>query len=96
MEQAAAVFVIFMGRFLQEAYDYLPVDGLMNASALFTGSGDLWRTAAVQAAGIYKGRLGKQEDFDLMAGYLTEIADIETRAFKTLRGIQWKQTANLR
>ncbi len=83
-------FRYIYGAFLQEAFAYIPVDGLMDASAMFTSAGDLWRTAAVQAAGIYKGRLGSQQDFDQMAAYLMEIANIETQAFKALKGIQWK------
>ena len=83
-------FRYIYGAFLQEAFNYLPVNELMAASAMFTDAGDLWRTAAIQAAGIYKGRLGSQEDFNLMAEYLMEIAGIETNAFKTLKGIQWK------
>ena len=83
-------FRYIYGAFLQEAFNYLPVEGLMKASAGFTNAGDLWRTAAVQAAGIYKGRLGSREDFNVMAAYLMEIAEIETQAFKTLKGIQWK------
>ncbi len=39
---------------------------------IFTEAGDLWRTAAVQAAGIYKGRIGSQEDFNVMGDYLLE------------------------
>src|ERR1700742_906452 len=46
--------------FLQEAHVYLPDDRLLEISGSFTQSGDLWRTAAVQAAGIYKGRIGSQ------------------------------------
>src|SRR5471030_2287871 len=49
--------------FLQEAYAYHPIDALLDISKMFTNSGDLWRTAAVQASGIYKGRIGSQEDF---------------------------------
>jgi hypothetical protein len=75
--------------FLQEAYAYLPVDDLMRLSDEFTKAGDLWRTAAVQAAGIYKGRLGSQEDFNTMSDYLLEIAEIEKQAFKDLSKINW-------
>jgi hypothetical protein len=57
---------------------------------MFTESGDLWRTAAVQAAGIYKGRLGSQEDFNNMGNYLIEIADIEYKAFTALKNIKWQ------
>ena len=75
--------------FLQEAMAYTPHSELPSISGLFTRSGDLWRTAAVQAAGIYKGRLGKQEDFNIMGDYLLEIADIEQQAFTALSKIKW-------
>ncbi|TWI96369.1 butirosin biosynthesis protein H-like [Mucilaginibacter frigoritolerans] len=76
--------------FLQEAYTYHPIDELLEISKMFTESGDLWRTAAVQAAGIYKGRLGSQEDFNTMGNYLIEIADIEYKAFTALKNIKWQ------
>lgn len=75
--------------FLQEADLYLPGKQLAEVSVLFTKSGDLWRTAAVQAAGIYKGRIGSQEDFNLMGDYLIEIAAIEKNAFIVLKNIKW-------
>jgi hypothetical protein len=76
--------------FLQEADAYLPNNGLPEISKIFTQSGDLWRTAAVQAAGIYKGRIGSQEDFNIMGDYLIEIAELEKNAFKALKGIKWQ------
>lgn len=76
--------------FLQEAYAYHPKDELMEISKTFTQSGDLWRTAAVQAAGIYKGRIGSQEDFNTMGDYLLEIAGIEKKAFTALKNIKWQ------
>jgi hypothetical protein len=82
-------FRYIYGAFLQEAYNYLPVDDLLHLSDEFTRAGDLWRTAAVQAAGIYKGRLGSQEDFNLMGDYLLEISEIEKKAFKDLSKINW-------
>jgi len=75
--------------FLQEAYAYHPIDELMNISQTFTESGDLWRTAAVQAAGIYKGRLGSQEDFNTMGDFLLEIAEIEKKGFSALKDLKW-------
>src|ERR1700744_2520987 len=75
--------------FLQEAYHYHPIDELMEISKLFTASGDLWRTAAVQAAGIYKNRLGSQEDFNVMGDYLLETAALEEKAFTALKNIKW-------
>lgn len=76
--------------FLQEAHAYLPQDELLEISRLFTQSGDMWRTAAVHAAGIYKGRLGSQEDFDIMGNYLLEIAELEKKAFTSLKNIKWQ------
>src|SRR3984957_12863366 len=74
--------------FLQEAFAYYPDDTLMEISASFTRSGDLWRTAAVQAAGIYKGRLGSQSDFDQMGDYLLEVAGLEKECFTALSKIK--------
>lgn len=75
--------------FLQQAHKFLPVDELLNISKIFTKAGDIWRNAAVQAAGIYKGRIGSQADYDVMGDYLIEISEIEKEAFKALSKIKW-------
>ena len=75
--------------FLQEAYAYVQKEELLEISKLFTQAGDLWRTAAAQAAGIYKGRLGNQKDFDVMGDYLIEISVLEKAAFLALKKIKW-------
>lgn len=75
--------------FLQEADTYLQQEELLEISKIFTQAGDLWRTSAVQAAGIYKGRLGSQDDFNVMGDYLLEIAELEKTAFKALNNIKW-------
>jgi len=75
--------------FLQEAHAYLPSDELLEISTTFTRAGDLWRNAAVQAAGIYKGRIGTQQDFNTMGDYLIEISEIEKGAFQALSKIKW-------
>ena len=75
--------------FLQETHHYLPNDKLPDISQQFTKSGDIWRNSAVQAAGIYKGRLSTQNDFDAMADYLYEIAELEKEAFTALSKIKW-------
>lgn len=77
-------FRYIYGAFLQEAYGYFANDALMQLSDEFTKAGDLWRNAAVQASGIYKGRLGTQQDYDIMGDYLLEIAVIEKLAFQKL------------
>ena len=75
--------------FLQEAHAYLPNDDLLKISEKFTAAGDLWRTSAVQAAGIYKGRIGSQADFNQMGDYLQEVSEIEREAFTALKKIKW-------
>lgn len=70
--------------FLQEAFAFIPNEKLLEISAFFTQSGDLWRDAAVQASGIFKGRLGTQEDYNKMGDFLLEIAGIEKKAFIAL------------
>ncbi len=82
-------FRYIYGAFLQEAYAYHQKEELLASSQIFTEAGDLWRTAAVQAAGIYKGRIGSQEDFNVMGDYLIEIAGIEKKAFQSLSKIKW-------
>ena len=82
-------FRYIYGAFLQEAHAFHPFDELLEISKMFTASGDKWRSAAVQAAGIYKGRIGSQADFDVMGDYLLEIAEIEKKAFQALGKIKW-------
>ena len=82
-------FRYIYGAFLQEAYKFHPKDELLEISKIFTRSGDLWRNAAVQAAGIYKGRIGSQADFDVMGDHLLEISLVEKKAFSDLSKIKW-------
>ncbi|MBX3257225.1 MAG: BtrH N-terminal domain-containing protein [Chitinophagaceae bacterium] len=77
-------FRFIYGAFLQQAYAYHQVDELMDISRQFTRAGDRWRDAAVQASGIYKGRLALQQDYNHMGDMLLEIADMEKAAFKEL------------
>ena len=82
-------FRYIYGAFLQEAFAYHPNEELLEIAEYFTRSGDMWRNAAVQSAGIYKGRLGKQEDFNTLGDYLIEIAEVEKRAFQALSRLKW-------
>ena len=82
-------FRFIYGAFLQQAHAYHPIDELMDISKKFTSSGDLWRAAAIQSAGIYKGRLGSQADFDQVSELLFQIADLEKEAFHALAKIKW-------
>ncbi|MBN8788599.1 MAG: BtrH N-terminal domain-containing protein [Terrimonas sp.] len=77
-------FRFIYGAFLQQAHTYHPVDELIDISKQFTYTGDLWRDAAIQASGIYKGRLTEQSDYDMMGDYLLKIADLEKKAFEDL------------
>ena len=83
-------FRYIYGAFLQEAHAYLPYDEFLSVSKKITDAGDRWRNAAVQAAGIYKGRIGSQADFDVMGDQLIEISGIEKEAFRELSNIKWK------
>ena len=78
-------FRFIYGAFLQQAYKYLPIDALLNVSEQITATGDRWRNAAIQASGIYKGRLGSQADYNNMGDQLIEISTLEKKAFRDLR-----------
>ncbi len=82
-------FRYIYGAFLQQSHAFVPKDELLEISKSFTIAGDKWRNAAIQAAGIYKGRIGSQADFDVMGDYLIEISAIEKDAFKALSKIKW-------
>lgn len=82
-------FRYIYGAFLQQAYHFHPDEKLVEISQSFTKAGDLWRNSAVQAAGIYKGRIGSQADYDVMGDMLIEIAGIEKQAFQELKKIHW-------
>ncbi len=83
-------FRFIYAAFLQEAHAFHANDQLLEISKQFTHAGDLWRSAAVQAAGIYKGRLHTQSDFNEMGEYLFQIADLEKTAFTSLSKIKWQ------
>src|SRR4029079_16791143 len=68
-------FRFIYGAFLQQAYNYIPKEELLKVSEQFTKAGDVWRASAVQAAGIFKGRITEEKDFREMADYLFEVAE---------------------
>lgn len=78
-------FRFIYGAFLQQAHQYLPMDELIEISQQFTTSGDKWRDAAIQASGIYKGRLNTQADYDNMGDRLIEISQLEKNTFLRLK-----------
>ena len=75
--------------FLEQASERLANDKLMGISEQFTKAGDLWRDSALQMAGIYKGRITEQKDFDECADIMNEIAAVEKKAFKELGKIKF-------
>jgi len=83
-------FRFIYAAFLQQAHAYHKIDELLKISEQFTKAGDLWRSSAVQAAGIFKGRITSQNDFNDMGNYLFEVAEIEKQAFVALSKIKWK------
>ncbi len=82
-------FRFIYAAFLQQAYKYHKIDELLKISEQFTKAGDLWRSSAVQAAGIFKGRITAQQDFNDMGNYLFEVAEFEKQAFIALSKIKW-------
>jgi len=77
-------FRFLYAAFLEQASEILKDDKLIDVSNEFTKAGDLWRASAIQMAGIYKGRLGEQKDFDETADMLVQIYNIEKEAFRKL------------
>lgn len=76
--------------FLQEAAEILEMDELSVISEDITKAGDLWRASAIQMAGIYKGRISAQSDFNTSAGMLDEISELEKAAFVKLGKLKFK------
>ena len=78
-------FRFIYGAFLQQAHQYVPIDELLALSKEFTNAGDQWRNAAIQASGIYKGRLNSQADYNDMGDRLIEISAMEKESFTKLK-----------
>lgn len=70
--------------FLQQAYQFIPNEILLESSSRFSEVGDRWRNLAVQAAGIYRGRNTEQADFKMVSDMLFDIAEKEHAAFSIL------------
>jgi hypothetical protein len=77
-------FRFIYSAFLEKAADHLKEDKLLLISEDFTKAGDLWRSSAMEMAGIYKGRITEQKHFDHLADILLEIAETEKQAFRKL------------
>lgn len=83
-------FRFLYGAFLEEAVQYVQDDRLLGISEQITKAGDLWRDCAVQMAGVYKGRLTEQKDFDDIADLMINISEVEKQAFKELGSLKLK------
>ena len=77
-------FRFIYAAFLEQASEILGNDKLIGISEQFTKAGDRWRDSALQMAGIYKGRITEQKDFDECADIMNEISAIEKQAFQEL------------
>lgn len=77
-------FRFIYSAFLEQAANILKEDKLISVSEDFTKAGDQWRSAAVEMAGIYKGRITEQKHFDHLADILLEISETERMAFRKL------------
>lgn len=77
-------FRFLYGAFLEESAAWLQDDRLANLSEDFTRAGDLWRGSAIKMAGVYKGRLTEQKDFEEIADMLVNIREVEKEAFQKL------------
>lgn len=76
--------------FLEEAAVITGKDELLVVSEKITKAGDMWRDSAVQMAGIYKGRLRSQADYNVSADMLNAVSAVEKDAFLQLDKIKWK------
>ena len=77
-------FRFLYGAFLEEAAAYMQDDHLSLISEDFTKAGDMWRASAIKMAGVYKGRLTEQKDFEEIADMLVDIRLVEKEAFQKL------------
>jgi hypothetical protein len=77
-------FRFLYGAFLEEAAAYMQDDRLSQVSEDFTKAGDMWRASAIKMAGVYKGRLTEQRDFEEIADMLLDIRLVEKEAFEKL------------
>ncbi|MCV9389440.1 BtrH N-terminal domain-containing protein [Reichenbachiella ulvae] len=81
-------FRFIYGAFLEQAADILGKDELLKVSEDITAAGDMWRNTAVQMAGVYKGRITEQKDFDETADMMIAIYEKEKETFKKLSKIK--------
>lgn len=83
-------FRFIYAAFLQQAVAFTGKEELLKISETFTRSGDLWRENAVRSAGIFKGRLTAQGDFNDLHDLFYKIAALEEEGFRALDKLNWK------
>ncbi|MGL1885594.1 MAG: BtrH N-terminal domain-containing protein [Reichenbachiella sp.] len=83
-------FRFIYGAFMEQAAEILQNDKLIGISEGITEAGDMWRNTAIQMAGIYKGRITEQKDFDQAADMMIEIFHKEKEVFTQLDKIKLK------
>ncbi len=82
-------FRFLYAAFLEQSATITGIDELNGISDDFTKAGDLWRTAAVQMAGIYKQRLKNLSDYKAVSDLFMEIAEVERSAYRKLDKIKF-------
>lgn len=80
-----AGFRFLYASFLQEAAAILDNPELLDASRLFTDTGDEWRRFALYAAKMLKGRMPL--DFHKLADQLLVVADMEAEGYRKLQAV---------
>ena len=80
-----AGFRFLFGAFLQEASDVLNKPNLRDLSYEMTEIGDAWRSFAVDAARVCKGRGKNEESFDSVADKLKDISSREKAIFQKIK-----------
>jgi hypothetical protein len=83
-------FRFLYGAFLQQAAVIFLEDELRQVSEKITNAGDRWRDFAIQCSRIFKGTLTDQQDFNIAADMLLDIADLEKDAFTHLSKVNLK------
>jgi hypothetical protein len=73
--------------FLEESYQYIKNDALLELSNEFTTAGDMWRNTAVEMAQVLKGKKTEQADFVAISDRMREIEIQEKKAFLKLKSL---------
>lgn len=83
-------FRFLYAAFLEQAAELLEEGELLKISDEFVKSGDLWRSAAIDMAGVYKGKNSEQSHFLEISEKLVNISEVEKSAFQKLSKLKLK------